>query len=125
MLTIIFVMPQTTTVTIETQVSVDIIPFEPGGAVITATPTGGVAQAVLSHGVRKIISDRSPNVTGTGIEVVVSAGKDEPPDPTVVARLQAFYPNATMEYLLAFLIVPGAKGDALAPATSQPAPPSS
>lgn len=125
MLTIIFVMPATTTVSIQTPVSVDIIPFEPGGSVVTATPNNGVAQAVLSHGARKIISDHSPNITGSGIEVVVSAGKDEPPDPTVVARLQSFYPNATMQYILSFLIVPGAKSDALGPATSQPAPPSS
>ena len=112
MLTVLFVFDDTT-LTAYTPSTINLIPIV-SGPTIVCTPTNGSAQLPIRKGTYKIISTSGPTFTGPDAEGLVASGKDEPPDPTLVSRLNVASPGVSTATFQSFLVVPGARTEALA-----------
>ncbi len=112
MLTVLFVYNDTT-LTVYTPNTINLIPLG-SGPTIVSTPTNGSAQLPIRKGTYKIIADPGPTFTGPDAEGLIASGKDEPPDPTLVSMLNQSSPGVTTSTFQSFLVVPGARMEALA-----------
>jgi hypothetical protein len=111
MMSVIFVDNDSTTVTIySTETKLDLVPLDSSQQTVSPQPSGGVATATLDSGVYKLVTNATPSINGSGIEVVTTSGKDDPPpEPTLIAKLQQASPGSTTQELTAFLVVPDAR----------------
>ena len=112
MLTVLFVYNDTT-LTVYTPSTINLVPLA-SGPTIVSTPTNGSAQLPIRKGTYKIIADPGPTFTGPSAEALIASGKDEPPDPTLVSKLNQSSPGVTTSTFQSFLVVPDARLTALA-----------